>query len=160
VPRPPDVEELQDRRGIPVYFVLLPDALLLDVSGPAEVMRLASKTQPTDATEAPLRFRLHYVSPSDTIETSIGLPLRGLSPLPDSIEDGGIIVIAGTASTTDVARLAQGERAQQAIAGWLSGRVARNPMQRVLDRLLGRPGRRSRRPARRPAVHDAPRAVR
>lgn len=116
---------------IPVYFVLQPDALLLDVSGPAEVLRLASKAQPSDATATPLRFELRYVSPCGTVETSIGLPLSGLSPLPEAVEENAIIVVAGTASLTDQARLALREDAQQVIAAWLSKMVARHPMQRI-----------------------------
>jgi transcriptional regulator GlxA family with amidase domain len=119
---------------VTVYFVLLPDTLLLDVSGPAEVLRLADKLATSNAseTEAPMRVELHYLSPCETIDTSIGLPLRGLSPLPDSIEANAIVIVAGTASLVDERQREPREQAEKALAGWLSKIAAANPMQRVL----------------------------
>jgi transcriptional regulator GlxA family with amidase domain len=127
---------MEKAHTVEVYFVLLPDTLLLDVSGPAEVLRLAAKLAVSNAIDAdaetPPRFELRYLSPCETVDTSIGLPLNGLSPLPRTIEAGAIIVIAGTASLMDEARRAKRDEAEQTVAAWLSEIVAGNPMQRVL----------------------------
>ena len=54
-----------------VYFLLLPNVLSLDVSGPAETLRLAGQ------------FSLRYLSPVPQIVCSIGMTLSGLQPLPE-----------------------------------------------------------------------------
>ena len=59
-----------------VYFLLLPNVLSLDVSGPAETLRLAGQ------------FSLRYLSPAPQIVCSIGMTLSGLQPLPERLEDG------------------------------------------------------------------------
>ncbi|GAK29075.1 GlxA family transcriptional regulator [Serratia liquefaciens] len=66
-----------------VYFLMLPNALSLDVSGPAETLRLAGV------------FSLHYISPLPQITCSIGMTLSQLQPLPARLEDGAIVVVPG-----------------------------------------------------------------
>ena len=67
---------MEKAHTVEVYFVLLPDTLLLDVSGPAEVLRLAAKLAVSNAIDAdaetPPRFELRYLSPCETVDTSIG----------------------------------------------------------------------------------------
>lgn len=67
-----------------VYFLMLPNALSLDVSGPAETLRLAGV------------FSLHYISPLQQITCSIGMTLSQLQPLPARLEDGAIVVVPGS----------------------------------------------------------------
>ncbi|CAI2519225.1 GlxA family transcriptional regulator [Serratia liquefaciens] len=67
-----------------VYFLMLPNALSLDVSGPAETLRLAGV------------FSLHYISPLPQITCSIGMTLSQLQPLPARLEDGAILVVPGS----------------------------------------------------------------
>ncbi len=55
-----------------VYFLMLPNVLLLDVSGPAEVLRLTGQ------------FPLHYVSPVPQITCSIGMTIGQLAPYRNS----------------------------------------------------------------------------
>ncbi|HGM5491259.1 TPA: GlxA family transcriptional regulator [Serratia fonticola] len=86
-----------------VYFLMLPNVLLLDVSGPAEVLRLAGQ------------FQLHYVSPVPQITCSIGMTIGQLAPLPQKWDEGDILVIPGVA---DSARYFASEEAAQA-RGWL-----------------------------------------
>lgn len=74
----------------PVFFVLLPQTLLLDVAGPAEALRMANRYQ-TD-----VRFDVRFVGPSSEASTSIGLHLTRLDPLPASLPDDAMIVVAGT----------------------------------------------------------------
>lgn len=65
---------------IDVYFILLPDSLVLDWAGPAEALRIAN--QALVALSQSPRFRLHFVSPTPTSVTSVGVMLTGLQPLP------------------------------------------------------------------------------
>lgn len=71
-----------------VYFLMLPNVLLLDVSGPAEVLRLTGQ------------FQLHYVSPAPQITCSIGMTIGQLAPLPQQWNEGDILVIPGVADST------------------------------------------------------------
>lgn len=66
-----------------VYFLMLPQVLSLDVSGPAETLRLAGQ------------FSLHYISPVPQVTCSVGMTLSQLQPLPDRLEDGAILVVPG-----------------------------------------------------------------
>jgi len=66
---------------ITVCFLLLPGTLIMDVAGPAEVFRLAN--QHLEAKGKPARFVLRFISPEDTIMSSVGLGFNGIEPLPD-----------------------------------------------------------------------------
>lgn len=80
---------------IPVYIVVPPHILLLDVAGPAEVLRRANVEQ----TE--IRFDLHYVSSNLQQVSSVGLTLAGLEPLPDTVPDNAYIIVCGIIDTPD-----------------------------------------------------------
>lgn len=87
-----------------VYFLMLPQVLSLDVSGPAETLRLAGK------------FSLHYIGPEPQITCSIGMTLSRLEPLPARLEDGAILVVPGV---SDSARYFANPQAEQA-RRWLA----------------------------------------
>lgn len=87
-----------------VYFLMLPNVLSLDVSGPAETLRLAGQ------------FSLHYISPLPQITCSIGMTLSQLLPLPERLEDGAILVVPGVG---DSQRFFANEPAEQA-RHWLA----------------------------------------
>jgi transcriptional regulator GlxA family with amidase domain len=70
-----------------VYFLMLPNVLSLDVSGPAETLRLAGQ------------FSLRYISPLPQITCSIGMTLSQLQPLPERLEDNAILVIPGVSTS-------------------------------------------------------------
>lgn len=74
---------------VPVLFVLLPNVLMLDLAGPAEVLRLAAQAEDPAAID----FDLQYVSPVQSLQTSIGLPLTGLAPLPPTLAPGTWVVL-------------------------------------------------------------------
>jgi len=76
-------------RQIRVYVVIPPRLLLLDVAGPLEVVRRANQVQ----TE--VQFDVHYVGPSSSLQTSIGLILTAIDPLPDRLPRGAFVVLAG-----------------------------------------------------------------
>jgi transcriptional regulator GlxA family with amidase domain len=99
----------------PVLFIVLPNLLMLDLAGPAEVLRLASKL----ASPNGLRFDLAYASPAPSVTTSIGLPLMSLPPLPERLVPGTLVVLAGvTAGENDQQRHA-GAVAAILLDSWL-----------------------------------------
>jgi transcriptional regulator GlxA family with amidase domain len=76
-------------RRIQVYVVVPPRLLLLDVAGPLEVMRWANHVQ------GAVRFEVHYVGPSSSLQASIGLTLTAIDPLPDKLPQRALVVLAG-----------------------------------------------------------------
>lgn len=76
-------------RRIEVCVVVPPRLLLLDVAGPLEVVRWANHVQKE------VRFEVRYVGPSPSLQTSIGLTLTAIEPLPDKLPDKALVVLAG-----------------------------------------------------------------
>jgi transcriptional regulator GlxA family with amidase domain len=101
--------------AIPVLFVLLPNALMLDLAGPAEVLRLASQIDD----EGSVQFDLQYVSPVAALQTSISLPLTGLAPLPQTLLPGTLVVLVGSTSKVTAARQGEFETASATLTEWL-----------------------------------------
>jgi transcriptional regulator GlxA family with amidase domain len=79
-------------RRIPVYVVVPPRTLLLDIAGPIEVLRWTNHVQ-----EA-VRFEVSYIGPATQVASSIGLKLTEVAPLPDVLPDDAMIVLAGNVS--------------------------------------------------------------
>jgi transcriptional regulator GlxA family with amidase domain len=77
------------RRRVPVYVVLPPRTLLLDVAGPLEVLRRANMVQER------VRFDVHYVGPTASVMTSIGLAMTGIDPLPDALPASAMVMLMG-----------------------------------------------------------------
>jgi transcriptional regulator GlxA family with amidase domain len=71
-----------------VYFVVLPNLVLLDLAGPAEAFRLASRKVPDS-------YRLHFISPLRAVQAAVGLQLGALEPLPPNLSDDAIVVVTG-----------------------------------------------------------------
>jgi transcriptional regulator GlxA family with amidase domain len=71
---------------IDVFFVLLPDSLILDWAGPAEALRMANQAL-IERGQAP-QFALHFVGPQPSTQTSVGVALTGLEALPNINGDG------------------------------------------------------------------------
>lgn len=92
---------------IAVYVVLLQRMLLLDVAGPLEVLRVANREQEANRKQEGnreqnanreqegVRFEVHYVGPAATVTCSIGMTLTDIEPLPGSLPDGAMLVLAG-----------------------------------------------------------------
>jgi transcriptional regulator GlxA family with amidase domain len=74
---------------IPVYVVLPPRLLLLDVAGPLEVLRRANHVQSGTC------FDVHYIGVSSSLRTSISLTVSGIQPLPDLLPQSAWVVLAG-----------------------------------------------------------------
>ncbi|VVD66994.1 GlxA family transcriptional regulator [Pandoraea anhela] len=77
-------------RHQPVYLLVMPNALLLDIAAPAEALRIANHQQDD------VRFVLHYVGTQPSVATSIGLRLSPLGPLPDTVPHDAWVVVTGT----------------------------------------------------------------
>ncbi len=71
-----------------VYFLTLPGVMALDLTGPAETLRLAGQ------------FTLHYISPQPEAMTSTGLVIGHLQPLPEKFAAGSILVVPGVTDST------------------------------------------------------------
>jgi transcriptional regulator GlxA family with amidase domain len=78
---------------IDVLFVIVPHSLLLDIAGPAEAFRLAN--QHRGLRGLPPRFRLRFAAPSETLETSVGISIAGMEPLPQELSATTWVVVVG-----------------------------------------------------------------
>jgi len=107
-------------RQIPVFVVLPPRLLLLDIAGPLEVLRQANRVQTA------VRFGVQYVGPSQSLLTSIGIALNAVQPLPDELPPEAWVVLAGDVEQvmlcgggTDPGKSPADEADEKAIVGWL-----------------------------------------
>ncbi|PXA89791.1 AraC family transcriptional regulator, partial [Caulobacter sp. D4A] len=104
---------------IPVFVVLPPRTLLLDVAGPLEVLRRA-----TFEPGAP-GFAVTYVAARPSVESSIGLTLAGIQPLPEALPDGALVIVSGNVDQVlggEGASAADAED-EAAIVAWLARAV-------------------------------------
>jgi transcriptional regulator GlxA family with amidase domain len=74
---------------IPVYVMLLPRALMLDVAGPLEVLRVANREQQE------VRFEVHYIGPKATVISSAGITFAKIAPLPKVLPDDAMLLLSG-----------------------------------------------------------------
>ncbi|WP_413514856.1 GlxA family transcriptional regulator [Serratia proteamaculans] len=98
-----------------VYFLMLPQVLSLDVSGPAETLRLAGV------------FSLRYISPLQQVTCSIGMTLSQLQPLPDRLENGAILVVPGVSDSQHFFATAPAQQARR----WLAALQPELQQQRI-----------------------------
>jgi transcriptional regulator GlxA family with amidase domain len=103
-----------------VYFVLTPGALLLDLAGIAEPIRLANRFAKDSGEVEP--FELRVVGPSDAVDCSLPIQLTGHSPLPDPLRDDDRkpvwVVIIGVSSQPPIPA-ATIKRERDATLAWL-----------------------------------------
>jgi transcriptional regulator GlxA family with amidase domain len=78
---------------IPVFFVLLPDSLLLDWAGPAEAFRLTNQLLLADGAAA--AFALRFIGPTASPVTSVGIAVTGVEPLPAKLPAASWVVLVG-----------------------------------------------------------------
>lgn len=101
---------------IPVFIVLQPNALLLDVAGPAEILRRAMVEVPN------LRFEVTYVGAKSKVTTSMGLTLCDIAPLPQQLPDNAMVMLCGSASSSlmpDPPAKPAADQDRQDIIAWL-----------------------------------------
>ncbi|MGZ9723276.1 GlxA family transcriptional regulator [Rhizobium miluonense] len=103
------------RRTIPVYVVLPPYTLLMDVAGPVEVLRRANIEQDD------VLFDYRFIAAQASQTTSVGLMLADLKPLPDHIPDGAYVILSGSVTPPDDAEDIEPELT--ALAAWLKGAI-------------------------------------
>jgi transcriptional regulator GlxA family with amidase domain len=111
-------------RRIPVFVVVPPRLLLLDIAGPLEVLRQANRVQDS------VRFEVVYVGPQATLQTSIGVMLSGIEPLPKALKSGSWVVLAGDveevmqcAGKTGSDGSPADAKAEEAIVNWLKATI-------------------------------------
>ena len=105
-------------RHTPVFVVVPPRTLLLDVAGPVEVLRGANRTQ--DA----VRFDVTWIGPQPHVTSSTGLLLADIAPLPEVLPDDAMVLVSGNVSEVAFAaepvRDAAADEADEAtIVAWL-----------------------------------------
>jgi transcriptional regulator GlxA family with amidase domain len=111
-------------RRIPVFVVVPPRLLLLDIAGPLEVLRQANRLQSS------LRFEVRYIGPTSSLQTSIGITLAAIEPLPQELPPQSWVVLAGDVEYVMLGGGAHGpgksaadEEAERAIVTWLKTTV-------------------------------------
>jgi len=85
-----------DAATIDLLFVLTPRALLLDVAGPAEAFRLAN--QHLKRVGRRPAFRLRFTAARPDMESSVGVLMGGLEPLPEAWPTPTWVVLVGQPS--------------------------------------------------------------
>ncbi|OON40149.1 AraC family transcriptional regulator [Izhakiella australiensis] len=91
----------------PVWFLMLPGVLTLDVTGPAETLALSG-----DA------FALRYIGPVPVVKGTAGLTFGEIEPLPEQLPPGSILVVPGAGDSrrsfsSEEARIARNWLARQ-----------------------------------------------
>jgi transcriptional regulator GlxA family with amidase domain len=91
-----------------VYFVILPQLVLLDLAGPAEAFRLANQKVANS-------YRLHYIAPTRSLQAAVGLQLSALEALPAELPEDSIVVVTGVSG----AIIDLTEPSTQRVISWL-----------------------------------------
>lgn len=119
-----------DPAPIDILFVLSPRALLLDLAGPAEAFRLANQHR-LQAGGAAL-FRLRFTAATPQVQSSVGLALAAVEPLPAELAGPTWIVLVGQPSEM----LARPDRDTLTTAQWLNRQMRpqldRDPAHRLV----------------------------
>lgn len=111
----------REERQIPVFVVVQPRTLLLDIAGPLEVLRRANREQKS------VRFDVQYVGPLSEVMSSIGLRISNIAPLPVEVPDGAMIVVSGDVDvvlgSTAASSTKEESKACERIVVWLKQHV-------------------------------------
>ena len=114
------MRDREPTRAIPLYVVIPPRPLLLDLAGPLEVVRRANIEQ------SRVRFDVLHVGPRRAMMSSIGLPLAELAPLPRALPADATVLITGSVTTLtlrDDPSAARDRDDEAAIVDWLRDHV-------------------------------------
>jgi transcriptional regulator GlxA family with amidase domain len=112
---------------IDILFVIPPDALLLDIAGPAEAFRLANLHRARRGENE--RFRLRFAGPEPRVTTSVGMPIVELEPLPQALRSPTWTIVVGQPAAV----AARATPAIEEIERWL-GRVLHKALARATRR--------------------------
>ncbi|QWT22269.1 helix-turn-helix domain-containing protein [Bacillus sp. NP157] len=102
---------------LPVFVVVPPRVLLLDLAGPIEVLRKANLLQ------SEVCFEVAFVGPRRRVGSSIGLGIDGIASMPSRLPAGSMVVVPGHADVPMGAPRttpAEDLEAEQAIVDWLA----------------------------------------
>lgn len=86
---------------IPVWFLMVPGIMSLDVTGPAETLKLAGGA-----------FELRYIGPEESIMTSTDMTVSHIEPLPDRLPAGSLLVVPGVHDSATCFDMPQGVAAR------------------------------------------------
>ncbi|RCW96473.1 GlxA family transcriptional regulator [Marinomonas foliarum] len=100
---------------IQVYFIMMPNSVLLDTIGPAEAFQYANRFVAGAEPLNQRQFELHFVGPEVKVENTLGLNIQ-VEPLPDVIAVNSWVVSTGLAG--DLIDL--DTPAMEATIGWLA----------------------------------------
>src|SRR3954464_3468089 len=121
---------------IPVFVVVPPRLLLLDIAGPLEVLRQANRVQ------SAVQFEVRYVGPNSSVLTSIGITLAAIEPLPEELPPQSWVVLAGDVEHVMLSgggpgpgKSAHDEVAEKGIVKWL--RTTVRPGHKVISICTG-----------------------
>jgi transcriptional regulator GlxA family with amidase domain len=105
--------------NVAVYVVLPPRTLLLDVAGPVEVLRRANLEQ------SQTLFNVTYVGVDTTVQSSIGLTLANIQPLPDVLPPQAVVMVMGCVDQVLQAPANQSPQAtdETRIVNWLREKI-------------------------------------
>lgn len=67
-----------------VLFLILPGVMALDLTGPAETLRLAGDC-----------FALRYIGPQESVVSSTQMTIAGIEPLPEALPSDCLLVVPG-----------------------------------------------------------------
>jgi len=98
--------------SVRVHFIVLPQVYLLDLAGVADALRVANHVAGRAV------FEVSYHGVDVQAMTSLGLPLTALAPLPQALDDGALVIVAGV---TPIARMR--DAAAITAARWLARHV-------------------------------------
>jgi transcriptional regulator GlxA family with amidase domain len=101
---------------IDVCFLILPGTLLLDLAGPAETFRLAN--QALGRQGKPAIWRLRHLGPEIESDSSVGLRLANLEPLPTALAHTSWIFLLGQPG--NAANILVLHPAWQSLRNWLA----------------------------------------
>lgn len=73
---------------IPVWFITLPGVMALDLTGPAETLKLARGA-----------FSLRYIGPDESVLMSTDMVVSRIEPLPESLPTGSLLVLPGVSDS-------------------------------------------------------------
>jgi transcriptional regulator GlxA family with amidase domain len=105
---------------IDVLFLIVPHALLLDIAGPAEALRLVNLHRA--ARDLPPKFRLRFVGPVSDTRTSVGLSIGNLESLPKTLNTPTWVMLPGQPA----AEVHQVTRPIIDAARWLRGTIGKS----------------------------------
>lgn len=92
-----------------VWFLTLPGVMVLDLTGPAETLKLAGD-----------HFTLRYIGPQPEVVCSTGMTIGGIEPLPEQLPADSLLVVPGVYDSRHCFATPQAAEARQ----WLTRQQA------------------------------------